>query len=204
MTRWAMVIDVRKCMGCRACMQSCAMENSVPIDYTSPEAGKQMLMWVKGEIDYYNIRVLELLFDGKLQYIPLPCMHCEEPPCVKVCPTGASYQRLDGIVSVDSARCIGCKSCIAVCPYGARYVRKSGVNGSSVGVVDKCKFCQHLIDKGERPACYRACPTQAITFGDIDEPTSEVRRLLALVDPSKVKVLKRELGTRPKVYYIGL
>ncbi|MEM4005671.1 MAG: 4Fe-4S dicluster domain-containing protein [Desulfurococcaceae archaeon] len=204
MTRWAMVIDLRRCIGCRACMQACAMENSVPIDYTSPEAGEHMLMWVRGEVDYYNIRVLDLVSDGRLQHIPLLCMHCDDPPCVKVCPTTASYQRPDGIVTVDPARCIGCKSCIAVCPYGARYTRKIGVNGSPSGVVDKCKFCQHLIDRGEQPACYRACPTRAITFGDIDDPRSEVRKLLTLVDPRKVKVLKRELGTRPKVYYIGL
>lgn len=204
MTRWAMVIDLRRCMGCKACMQACAMENLVPIDYTSPGAGEQMLMWVRGEIEYYNIRVLEMLFEGKLQNIPLPCMHCDKPPCVEICPTGASYKRPDGIVIVDSERCIGCKSCIAVCPYGARYVRKVGVTGSPAGVVDKCKLCFHLLDRGELPACVRACPTKAITFGDIDDPRSDVRRLLASVDPTKVKVLKKELGTKPKVYYIGL
>jgi len=204
MTRWAMVIDLRKCMGCRACMQACGMENLVPIDYTALDAGEQMLKWVSGEIEYYNMRVLQLSFDGKLQHIPIPCMHCDKPPCVEWCPTGASYKRSDGIVMVDSERCIGCKTCITVCPYGARYVRKSSVTGSHVGVVDKCKMCFHLVDKGELPACARVCPSKAIIFGDIDNPQSEVRKLLTSVDPTKVKVLKKELGTRPNVFYIGL
>lgn len=199
MARWGMVIDLRRCRGYRACVGACSIENCVPVDYTSPDAGEQMLMWARGEVDYYNIRVLNIFSDGRVLTLPANCMHCDKPRCVEACPTTASYKRPDGIVAIDHTKCIGCKSCIAVCPYGARYIRAIG---STRGVADKCQFCYHLVDKGEPPRCAQACPTKAIAFGDLDDPKSEVRRLLASVDPSKVKVLKPEAGTAPKVSYV--
>jgi molybdopterin-containing oxidoreductase family iron-sulfur binding subunit len=147
-------------------------------------------------------------------FMPVICMHCKEAPCVKVCPTGASHRREDGIVTIDDNKCIGCKYCIEACPYGARFfngdaagyfgqelteMEKIGYARHKQGVVEKCTFCGHLLEKGKEPACVQTCIGKARYFGDLDNPDSEVSRLIRARHASQ---LLKELGTEPSVYYL--
>jgi molybdopterin-containing oxidoreductase family iron-sulfur binding subunit len=226
MTRWAMVIDLDKCTGCQACTIACKVENNIP--HGSPEEQRK-------QRDIYWNKVIAVT-NGKYPHIqtfliPMPCMHCEKPPCVTVCPVKATYRRKDGIIMQDFRKCIGCKYCMVACPYGARnfnnkeqeikpYHRQDPPPEREVrgkwpfprrthGVVEKCTFCFHRIDQGIKdgkkigvevmPACVEACPSEARTFGDLDDPKSDVCRLLS----SRVWFrLREELETQAKVYYL--
>jgi molybdopterin-containing oxidoreductase family iron-sulfur binding subunit len=217
--RYGMVIDTRRCVGCKACVAACRAENKTPpgVSYTVVLDG-----------------VLENRLDDKPLFMTKPCFHCENPPCVAVCPVGATFKRSqDGIVVVDYDRCIGCRYCVTGCPYGARYfdfgenypavakdtpyaqvpspeyaqfrVREQG--RSPIGNVRKCTFCVHLQDAegrydqaaGRWPACAKTCTGHAIHFGDFNDPESEVSRLLR--ERQAIR-LKEELGTEPNVYYL--
>jgi len=202
--KYAMLIDLRRCIGCRACMLACAQENGAPLDYTYVNAGEYLTLWALGKLEGYNTRVLQVETKGEVKYIPLLCMHCENAPCIAVCPTGASYKAENGIVKINYSRCVGCKMCVAACPYGARYVRKVSKTTAPAGVVDKCNFCAHRVEKGKKPRCVEICPTRCRIFGDLDDPNSDINKALKVIDPRSVKVLKEELGTRPKVFYVGL
>jgi len=174
---YAMVVDLRKCIGCHSCESACRDENNVP----------------QGA---YRTKVHSFLNrDGKLKFFPRLCMHCDNAPCVNVCPTKASYRREDGVLLIDYKKCIGCKYCMVACPYDARYINFSRKTA------DKCTFCSHRVDKGLKPACVDICPPKARVFGDLNDPKSKVSQLLAKND---VNILKPELKTSPKVYYIGL
>jgi Fe-S-cluster-containing dehydrogenase component len=122
------------------------------------------------------------------------CFHCENVPCVSVCPTGATYRSKDGVVLVDAARCIGCKACVTACPYSMRYIHPDGY-------ADKCTFCEHRVTAGQVPACVETCPSGARAFGDLDDPKSEVSR--AIAGARKRDVLKPETGAKPKVTYLN-
>lgn len=200
--KWAMVVDVDKCTGCdtRICEAACRNENNVPL-YDDPE------------LDAYWLRVANVKQDlpgvDSSKSVPLLCQHCENPPCVHVCPVGASFKRDDGIVLVDQHRCIGCRYCMVACPYKAR----SFIVGPSEtwinpkvpklmhGVVSKCTFCVHRVDAGRLPACVEQCPDQALVFGDMNDTGSEVASLIATGD---VKTLRPNLSVGPKVFYLGL
>jgi Fe-S-cluster-containing dehydrogenase component len=175
--RLAMVIDTLKCVGCSDCVVACQTENNVPIGYCRD--------WITETVDgsYPNI-ALELKSER--------CNHCENAPCVRCCPTGASHQLDSGIVLVTHDECIGCGACIESCPYDARYQHPDGY-------VDKCTFCHHRTEKGELPACVSVCPTKCMYFGDLDNPNSEVSKLLK---NRKYKTLAPEAGTKPHVYYL--
>jgi len=178
--RYAMVVDLRKCTGCHTCSVACKAENDVP-----PAVWRN---WVKimEKGTYPDVRIYSL---------PVQCNNCENAVCVKVCPTKASYKRDDGIVMIDPHKCVGCKYCMAACPYQVRYlnpVRK---------YAQKCYFCAHRLEQGLLPACVEACPSGAMTFGDLNDPASDVARLL-INNPTSV--LKPESGTKPQVFYIGL
>ena len=226
MARWGMVIDLDKCVGCQACSIACKTENNVP--HGSPEEQR------KRREPYWHrvIAVSEGEYPtAKTEFIPMPCMHCDEAPCTTVCPAKATYHREDRIVVQDFRRCIGCRYCIVACPYGVRsfnfknqevkeYHRPDLPPTREIkgmwpypqrvrGVVEKCTFCFHRIDAalkaGQKvgtdvvPACVEACPTRARTFGDLDDPGSEVSRLLATRTSFR---LREEMHTEPKVFYL--
>jgi tetrathionate reductase subunit B len=179
--RLAMVIDLRKCYGCHSCSIACKSEFNVPLGVWRS--------WVK-TIDkgtYPNV---------KRSFLPRLCNHCENPPCVSVCPTQASYRDEEkGLVDIREERCIGCKMCIVACPYDARFTHPIKK------VANKCDFCIHRVEKGVVPSCVNTCPSNARIFGDLNDPNSEVRKL---VDTNNVQVLKPELDTEPSVFYIDL
>lgn len=176
--RWGMVIDVAKCIGCFRCVEACREENGFPI-------GKEGT----------QVRFVGYKY-GRPVWLPLLCFHCSEPPCVHVCPTGASYKRADGIVLVDYRKCVGCHLCVWACPYEERFwdERKD--------YPIKCVFCYRRVDKGEVPACVEACPNRVRVFGDLNDPNSEPRRLLDTVPPERVLVLRGELRLGPSVVHI--
>ncbi|MFD3005092.1 4Fe-4S dicluster domain-containing protein [Thermus tengchongensis] len=179
MPRYAMAIDLSLCVGCAACAVACKMENEVPPGVFN--------LWIRErEVGVYP--------DLLVEFRPEQCLHCENPPCVPVCPTGASYQTQDGLVLVDPRRCIACGACIAACPYDARYLHPAGY-------VSKCTFCAHRLEKGRVPACVETCPTYCRTFGDLDDPESPVSQALRAAE--RVDVLRPEQGTRPKLFYLN-
>lgn len=214
--KWAMVVNLRKCRekeGCNACQEACHAEHNVP----HIEGKKEEIKWIWKE-PYENVfpeQINEFTQEHiKTGPVPVLCNHCEDPPCVKVCPTKATWKRtLDGIVMMDMHRCIGCRYCIVGCPYGSRsfnfsdprphipHIRKEFPTRSK-GVVEKCNFCAERLAKGVGPACVEAARKtgcNALVFGDLLDPKSEVVRLL-----KKHNTLRRkpELGTAPQVYYI--
>ncbi|MGO8881987.1 MAG: 4Fe-4S dicluster domain-containing protein [Desulfomonilaceae bacterium] len=177
--RWGMVIDQRRCIGCHSCTVACKSENNVPLGYWRS--------WVKG-IQKGSFPDVSNMFLRRL------CNQCDSPPCVQVCPVQATVRRPeDGIVVMFFGKCIGCGMCIAACPYDARFFNPIR------HTADKCDFCATRIENGLNPACVDACLSGALIFGDIDDPSSEICRVLATTPTS---VIKSELGTRPKVYYI--
>jgi len=177
--RYAMVIDLRRCVGCMSCQVTCKMENNVPFDFFR----SKVLITERGTYP-----------DVKRRFLPVLCNHCEEAPCVQVCPVGASYRREDGVVLVDQDKCIGCGYCVEACPYDARYINPF------TGTADKCTFCQPRIDSGLEPACVHNCMGQARIFGDLNDPNSAVSKL---VNGNSVQTLKGNLGTEPRVFYIS-
>ena len=178
--KWGMVIDLRKCIGCHSCSVACKTENEVP-----PAVFRS---WVKlmDKGVYPNARSLSL---------PVLCNNCENAVCVKVCPVKASYKRDDGIVMVDPHKCVGCKYCMAACPYQVRHLNPIR------RYVQKCSFCYQRVDAGLMPACVETCPARARVFGDLNDPTSEIVKLLV---ENPTSVLKPESGTKPNVFYIAL
>jgi len=176
--KYAMVIDTKTCIGCGACVVACKTENNVPDGLHRD--------WVVEELtgNYPNLH-LEIRSER--------CNHCSSSPCVTACPTGAShFKEGTNIVLVDGGKCTGCKACMASCPYDARFVMPSGE-------ISKCTFCDHRIKVGKTTACSTVCPAHAIVFGDLNDPLSEVSKLLK---SRKYKVKAPEAGTKPNVYYL--
>jgi Fe-S-cluster-containing dehydrogenase component len=175
---YGFVIDNRKCIGCHACSTACKSENEVPLGVYRT--------WVKYvETGSYP--------DARRHFQVTRCNHCANPPCVRICPVEAMYQRNDGIVEFDSNVCIGCKACMQACPYDAIHIDP---NSSTVA---KCHYCAHRVDIGLQPACVVVCPEQAIIAGDMNDPQTEISQLLSRQD---VTVRKPEQGTAPKLFYI--
>jgi dimethyl sulfoxide reductase iron-sulfur subunit len=198
--RWGMVIDLVRCVGCQGCTLACKMENATPPG----------VFWM---------RVLEKE-EGTYPhafktFMPLRCNHCSEPPCVPVCPTGASYKRAkDNLVLIDQDKCIGCRACIVACPYQVRftYANRKGYFGGETtpfelasyqkwqpGTAQKCTFCVHRIDQGLQPACVQTCPTRALVFGDLNDPRSEISKLIQERSHFQPRA---EMGTDPSLYYL--
>jgi len=200
---YAMGIDIHKCIGCGRCADACKKENQVPAEpvffrtwverYVIPTEGETRVDSPNGGIDGFP----ELKGEKDILrtfFVPKLCNHCANPPCVQVCPVGATFISQDGVVLVDETYCVGCRYCIQACPYGARYLHPTKK------VADKCTFCYHRLTKGLLPACVEVCPTQARVFGEVGKGSSPLRRFLRFND---VTVLKPSLNTEPKVYYAG-
>ncbi len=177
--RYGFVIDQRKCIGCHACTVACKEENQVPLGVNRT--------WVK----YIEKGTFP---DTRRYFTVMRCNHCDNAPCVTICPTVALYRRPDGIVDFDGSRCIGCKSCMQACPYDALYI------DPETNTAAKCHYCAHRVESGLEPACVVVCPVQAIVPGDLDDPGSTIARLVA---SQQTQVRKPEQGTRPKLFYVG-
>jgi Fe-S-cluster-containing dehydrogenase component len=175
--RYAMAIDTRKCVGCSDCVVACQTENNVPVGFCRD--------WVVEVVDgtYPNVSI-ELRSER--------CNHCNNSPCVRCCPTGASHFEEGGIVVVNPNKCIGCGACIQSCPYDARYSHPEGY-------VDKCTFCIHRVKQGSDPACVSVCPTKCMYFGDLSDPNSKIVNVLK---NRKYKSLAPEAGTQPQIFYL--
>jgi len=182
--RFGMLIDLRKCIGCQACTVSCSVENQAPI-------GQFRTTVLQYEIDKGDGSAPAMVS------LPRLCNHCDNPPCVPVCPVQATFQRTDGIVLVDNERCVGCGYCVQACPYDARFINKE------TQTADKCTFCEHRLEAGLLPACVESCVGGARVIGDLNDPDSEISTRIA-ANKDDIKVLKPGMNTAPHVFYIGL
>ena len=193
MTKLAIGINLDRCIGCHTCANACKMQNNVP----------DGMLWNRVLTEGVE------MFDD----VPLACQHCENPACMKVCPTGATYKDDAGRVEIEYDRCIGCRMCMAACPFNARVFnwedpqRDGGFNWGDArvpvrtrGVMEKCTLCRERTDEGEAPMCVVCCPTHARVFGDLDDPTSELAQLRSKAG-SNVHLLLEEKGTKPQVFY---
>ncbi|MBF0271902.1 MAG: 4Fe-4S dicluster domain-containing protein [Magnetococcales bacterium] len=196
MTRYAMVIDLNTCVGCNACMAACSLENQTPV-------------WSDQWRTYVQDRELGEGRNVSRRIMPRLCNHCSNPPCMSVCPTGATYQTDTGVVLVDETLCMGCQACAMACPYDARYAYTRediktgkeyyGVLNRKAPSMDKCTFCNHRLERGEPPACVQTCVGYSRMFCDLDNPSYHAT---TLVKSGKAKPLMSHLGTRPNVYYV--
>ncbi len=205
MTRYAMAIDLKNCIACHACSVACKMNNNLPVDLWY-----NRVITVGGE--YMDTATGTYPNDLHRDYYPVTCQHCSNPSCVEVCPTGASYVDDNGCVQVDKEQCIGCESCINACPYDVRtllaeepsYVLDFAMGDWDAPVhkaatVEKCTFCSRRTARGEVPACMDLCLGRARFWGDIDDPESEISKLIAT---REYELLKEEEGTQPNCYYL--
>lgn len=175
--RYAMAVDMRKCVGCNACVIACKEENGLPTD--------MFRSWVETVTNgTYPDLAMEIRSER--------CEQCSDAACVSNCPTGASYYADGGVVLVDRSLCTGCKACVAACPYEARTIHPDGY-------ADKCTFCLHRVKKGLQPACATTCPTRSLTFGDVNDSSSEIARLLRT---RQWKQLDTDAGTEPNLYFL--
>ncbi|HCX33336.1 MAG TPA: 4Fe-4S ferredoxin [Rhodocyclaceae bacterium] len=198
--RWGMLVDTTRCMdGCTACVSACATENHL-ISHGRPRTDAQ---WIR-KVELRDKR------SGHAFAAPVMCQHCAEPPCVDVCPTGASFKRADGVVLVDRHICIGCRYCMMACPYKARSFVHEETHDQNPdvprgkGTVESCTFCVHRIDRGGVPACVEACAKDgggALVFGDLNDPASEIAKRVA-VEPTSAIRADLKLGTA--VRYRGI
>jgi len=196
--RWGMLVDLNKCApDCNACVTACDKENGLPAEKTPTSS-----QWIR-KVELKDMR-------GQVRSVPMLCQHCAEPPCVDVCPTGASFKRADGIVLVDRHTCIGCRYCMMACPYKARSFVHEPVTGQrpevprGKGCVESCTLCVHRIDRGGIPACVEACAAAghgALLFGDLNDPGSEIAKRVASYRTSAVRA---DLRLDPGVRYAGL
>ena len=198
---WGMAVDLKLCIGCNTCVVACKEKNGTPPG----------IFWNKvleQEVGTFPA--------ARRVFWPMRCMHCEEPSCLQVCPTGATSQRPDKLVLIDAKKCIGCKACILACPYEARQLWEGkGYYYGDIptpyelrayaahvpGAVQKCDFCADRLDEGLKPYCVETCLASSLIFGDLDDPNSEVSQ--ALREPRTHFRLKEELGTRPSIYFLA-
>jgi Fe-S-cluster-containing dehydrogenase component len=213
--QWAFGVDATKCIGCLLCVEACKTENEVLKDAHHFRTWVERYVYLDGErkahidshSDPVNIaasgsggryRFADRYKDAKVEkafFVPKLCNQCTHPACVQVCPTGATYKTVDGVVLIDHTYCIGCQYCVQACPYGARYFDEQA------GVTDKCTWCYHRITRGLQPACVEVCPVSARIFGDLNDKQSPISQF---VRNNRISVLKPETGNAPNVFYVGL
>lgn len=197
---WGMVIDQERCVGCWSCAIVCKSENNVPLG-----AWWNRILTNGDDLDQPRTERGLL----QMEWLPLACQHCENAPCVKVCPVQATYRRDDGVVMMDNDRCIGCRYCMIACPYGVRTFNwgtaerptpfETGmVVARPLGTVEKCLLCVHRIAEDQIPSCVWSCPAQARIFGDLNDPESRIARLAR-----GSRVLLEDAGTKPSVMYLA-
>ncbi len=210
--RWAMVVDLEKCLkeeGCTLCVEACHRAHNVP--KFNRQGHRIEWIW---KTDYSHAFPADKneYRDAGVKNAPVPvfCNHCENPPCVRVCPTKATWKREDGIVMMDFHRCIGCRYCMAACPYGSRSFNWTDPRNHistlnpdfparTKGIVEKCNFCEERVGAGDSPYCVKACPQGAMLFGDLNDSNSRVRELLR----NRFAIRRKpELGTNPRLYYL--
>ena len=212
MTRLAIAIDLSRCTGCNTCAMACKMQNNVPMGMT----------WnrVLNENCEFEVGVQGTYPSISRSHLPIACQHCENPACLRVCPTGATYKDDKGRVEIDYEKCIGCRMCINACPYNARSYHDVDQSATPyyegyemtpyeemrasehpIGVVEKCVMCKERTAQGEEPSCVKTCITKSRWFGDLDDPTSEIN---VMIKKLGAKPLMEDLGTKPSVYYAGL
>jgi Fe-S-cluster-containing dehydrogenase component len=201
---YGMGIDISKCIGCGRCVDACKIENNVPKEpfffrtwverYRILSNDETLVDCPNGGMDSFESEAGEANILRSF-FVPKLCNHCDNPPCVQVCPVGATFKSPDGVVLVDSSYCIGCRYCIQACPYGARFLHPE------THTAEKCTFCYHRLVKGLKPACVEACPTKARVFGEIHKKASPLVRFKRI---NKIGVLKSSLNTEPKVFYAHL
>lgn len=177
MPRYGMTVDEKLCVTCNACVLACKNENAVP-------EGAARCWTVQAERGAFPLLSVETRSER--------CNHCTNAPCVTACPTQASHIIEGGIVVVTQEKCVGCKACVVACPYEVRYIHPEGY-------VDKCTFCAHRVSSGQQPACVTVCPTEALSFGDLDDPRSKVHQQL---QSRAYMVLKPEEDTQPKLFFL--
>jgi Fe-S-cluster-containing dehydrogenase component len=200
---WGFIVDTTRCIGCGACVRACKIENDVPDTYYRTwveryEINKNDQIRVdspKGAIESFKQNNFPSSEIVKSFFVPKLCNHCYDSACTQVCPVGATYESPDNVVLIDKKHCVGCGYCVQACPYGCRYI------DHSLGVADKCTLCYHRIHKGNAPACVNACPREARIHGNLKDPNSRIRQIL---NKRRYGLLKPDLGTDPKCYYIGL
>ncbi len=209
---YAMGIRVEECIGCGKCVRACKLENDVPDEpFYFRTWVERYIVYTDGEVQVDSpnggIHGFPPVADDNFPptaagkeilrsfFVPKLCNHCDNPPCVQVCPVGATFKSQDGVVLVDSDYCIGCRYCIQACPYGARFL------DPRTNTADKCTFCYHRITKGLLPACVEVCPSQARVFGEIGDRSTPLNRMLRM---SNLEVLKPHMNTEPKVFYSAL
>lgn len=208
--RWGMLIDTNKCIaGCDACVTACERENGLNLQ--PRPAGARERQWENQRATWIRKVKLQDNLSGRITHLPLMCQHCAHPPCVDVCPTGASFKRADGIVMVDRHTCIGCRYCMMACPYKARSFVHERIEHKLTraprgkGCVESCHLCAHRLDEGRfTVACAEACAQSgqgAIVFGDLNDPQSPVRQALQATDNRQ---LREDLGLSTGVRYAGL
>ncbi|HJV65901.1 MAG TPA: 4Fe-4S dicluster domain-containing protein [Geomonas sp.] len=214
-TRWVFLVDTHKCVGCGFCVKACKTENEVPYDahvsrtwverYVVTKDGKTHIDSPLAARDGFETKKIDI-GEGKFEdikdadidkafFVPKLCNQCDNPPCVQVCPVGATYQTEDGVVLVDRKWCIGCGYCVMGCPYGVRFFHPV------YHVAEKCNFCYHRISQGMKTACVDACPFGARQVGNLKDPDDPVTKIIMT---ERVNVLKEEYGTKPQVFYLGL
>jgi Fe-S-cluster-containing dehydrogenase component len=213
--RWAFGVDATKCIGCLRCVEACKRENGVPLTAHHFNTWVERYVYLEGDAkpridsqqDPVNIAASgsqgEYRFANRYQgakvekafFVPKLCNQCEHPPCVQVCPVGATYKAKDGVVLIDPKYCIGCRYCVQACPYSARWFNEEK------GVSQKCYWCYHRITKGMQPACVEACPVGARVFGDRNDHESPIS---LFIRNNRVQVLRPDTGNEPNVFYVGI
>jgi len=201
---YGMGVDVERCIGCARCVVACKTENDVPEEphyfntwierYVIRQDGEVEVESPNGGIDGFS-PIEDPATVRRTFFVPKLCNHCENPPCVQVCPVGATFITEDGVILVDESYCIGCRYCVQACPYGARYIHPEE------HVAGKCTFCYHRLRDGRLPACVEVCPTGARIFGEVEGRPTPLSRFMRFND---LQILKPNLNTKPKVYYSNL